>query len=79
MICWRQNAKSLAKQSVKSKKSSAVRDVLEPCALRGARTVLRGLVGSNALRLPDCFIRTKPSSIKRQHTLLSGSVTWDWN
>ena len=50
---WRQNAKPLDKQSVKSKRSSAVRDVLEPCALRGARTVLRGLGGSNVFRLPD--------------------------
>ena len=53
MTCWRQNAKPLDGQSTKSKRSSAVRDVLEPCALRGARTVLRGLGSSDALRLPD--------------------------
>ena len=58
MTFWQQNAKPLDKQSTKSRRSSAVRDVLEPCALRGARTVLRGLGGSNVLRLPDCFIKT---------------------
>ena len=28
-------------------------EMLEPCALRGARTVLRGLGASNGSRLPD--------------------------
>jgi hypothetical protein len=53
VTCWRPNAKPLDTQSAKRKRSSAVCDVLEPCALRGARTVLRGLGGSDALRLPD--------------------------
>jgi hypothetical protein len=53
VTCWQLSAKLLDKQSIKSRRSSAVCDVLEPCALRGACTVLRGLGSSNALWLPD--------------------------
>ena len=52
--------KATRQQSAKSKRSRAVRDVLEPCALRGARTVLRGpgVVMPSATRLLDEELQT---------------------